>query len=100
MSGFGIFGGNKARTVRGLTPVEVARGLTEGTVLLVDVREPPEISVERIPGSVFLPLSVFDPEQIPDPQGRTVVFACAGGVRSVKASEAAQAMGLPYDAHL
>jgi rhodanese-related sulfurtransferase len=102
MSGlFGIFGGGKGTApVRDLTPVEVARGLTEGTMVIVDVREPPEVSAQRIAGSLFAPLSAFDPENIPDPQGRTVVFVCAVGIRSVKASEAAQAAGLPYDAHL
>jgi len=29
-----------------------------------------------------------------------VVFACRSGRRSVTASQAAQAQGLPYDAHL
>jgi len=86
--------------VRDLTPVEVARGLTEGTVLLVDVREPREIDLERIAGSEFLPMSMFDPNQIPDPDGRKVVFVCASGIRSVTASEIAQGAGLPYDAHL
>lgn len=101
MSGlFGIFGGSKASPVRDLSPAEVARGLTEGTMVIVDVREPPEVSVERIAGSLFAPLSAFDPEKIPDPQDRTVVFVCAVGIRSARASEAAQASGLPYDAHL
>lgn len=101
MSGLsGMFGGGKNAPVRDLTPAEVARGITEDTMVIVDVREPREVSVERIANSVFVPLSMFDPEKIPDPQGRTVVFLCAAGVRSIKASEAAQAAGLPYDAHL
>jgi rhodanese-related sulfurtransferase len=86
--------------VSDLTPAEVARGITEGTMMIVDVREPREIELERIAGSHFLPMSAFDPDNIPDPQGRTVVFACAVGMRSVKASEIAQAAGLPYAAHL
>lgn len=86
--------------VHDLTPEEVAKGLTEGRVLLVDVREAAETAVERFPEAVHLPLSRFDPGQIPDPQGRRVVFACQVGVRSVTASMAAQASGLPYDAHL
>jgi len=86
--------------VRDLTPAEVARGLTEGRVLLVDVREPNEIAVERYPDAAIVPLSTFDPAQIPDPKGREVVFACRSGRRSVTASQAAQAAGLPYDAHL
>jgi rhodanese-related sulfurtransferase len=86
--------------VTDLTPEDVARGLTEGKVLLVDVREPREIEIERIPGAVYLPMSMFDPEAIPDPDGKTVVFSCASGIRSVTASQIAQAAGLPYDAHL
>ena len=86
--------------VRDLDPEDVSRGLAEGKILIVDVREPREIEMERISGSVYLPMSMFDPDEIPDPTGRTVVFACASGIRSVKASEIAQAAGLPYDAHL
>jgi rhodanese-related sulfurtransferase len=86
--------------MRELTPSDVARGLTEGTMVIVDVREPAEVNQERIAGSVFVPLSAFDPAKIPDPQGRTVVFSCASGIRSVTASEIARAAGLPYDAHL
>ncbi len=83
-----------------LTPEEVARGLTEGKMLLVDVREPNETAVERYPGAAIVPLSTFDPNAIPDPQGKQVVFACRSGRRSVTASQAAQAAGFPYDAHL
>jgi rhodanese-related sulfurtransferase len=79
---------------------EVARGLTEGTMLLVDVRELNETAVERYPGAVIVPLSNFDLAQIPDPQGKRVVFACRSGRRSVTASQAAQSQGLPYDCHL
>ncbi len=94
---FGLFGrGN----VRNLSPEDVADGLAAGQVLLVDVREPNETALERIPGSALLPLSSFDPTDIPDPAGRTVVFSCRSGNRSLKAAEMAQAAGLPYDAHL
>jgi len=86
--------------VQNLTPEDVARGLTEGRILLVDVREPNETEVERYPEAVYLPMSEFDPAAIPDPQGRQVVFACRSGNRSVTASLMAQAAGLPYNAHL
>src|SRR5262245_52908074 len=86
--------------VENLTPADVARGLTEGRMLLVDVREPNEIAVERYPDAVVVPLSSFDPAAIPDPQGRQVVFACRSGRRSVTASLAAQERGYPYAAHL
>jgi rhodanese-related sulfurtransferase len=91
---------NRPHDVRDLTPAEVARGLQEGRILLVDVREPNETAVERYPGAVILPLSSFDPAQIPDPKGREVVFACRSGKRSVTASLAAQERGYPYGSHL
>ena len=86
--------------VHNLDAEEVARGLAEGKLLLVDVREPSETEVERYPQAFYLPMSEFDPAAIPDPQGRRVVFACRSGNRSVTASLMAQAAGLPYDAHL
>ena len=88
------------QNVHDLDPEEVARGIAEGTVLLVDVREPDETAVERYPQAFYLPMSEFDPAAIPDPRGRRVVFACRSGNRSVTASLMAQAAGLPYDAHL
>ena len=90
----------KSRPVRDLTADEVARGMRQHRILLVDVREPNETALEGFPGAVLLPLSAFDPARIPDPEGKEVVFACRSGRRSVTASQAAQAAGLPYDAHL
>jgi rhodanese-related sulfurtransferase len=90
----------RADEVQNLTPEQVAAGLTEGRMLLVDVREPNETSVESYPDAVIVPLSVFDPAAIPDPKGRQVVFACRSGRRSVTASLAAQDQGYPYKSHL
>jgi rhodanese-related sulfurtransferase len=86
--------------VKNLQPDEVAQGVQEGRMLLVDVREPNEIEVEAFPDAIVVPLSQFDPSAIPDPQGKQVVFACRSGNRSVTASLAAQAAGLPYNAHM
>ncbi len=86
--------------VRDLTAEEVAQGLAEGRFLLVDVREPNETAIERYPGAIHVPLQAFDPHQIPDPQGKQVVFACRSGKRSITASLAAQAQGFAYNAHL
>ncbi len=86
--------------VRDLTPEDVARGLREGRVLLVDVREPNETAIESYPDAAHVPLSMFDPAAIPDPAGKEVVFACRSGKRSVTASLAAQERGYAYDAHL
>ncbi|MCX7311565.1 MAG: rhodanese-like domain-containing protein [Hyphomicrobiales bacterium] len=86
--------------VHDLTPEDVARGLAQGKILLIDVRELNETAVERYPEAVIVPLSSFDPAELPDPQGKQVVFACRSGRRSVTASQAAQAHGLAYDSHL
>jgi rhodanese-related sulfurtransferase len=86
--------------VRDLTPQDVARGLQEGRIVLVDVREPNETAVERFPDAVLVPLSEFDPSAIPDPAGRDVVFACRSGRRSITASLAAQEQGFVYSSHL
>lgn len=86
--------------VRELDAAEVARGVTEGRILLVDVREPGETMRERIPSALLLPMSAFDPSAIPVAGDRTVVFTCASGIRSVYAAEIALAHGFGYDAHL
>jgi rhodanese-related sulfurtransferase len=86
--------------VHNLMPQDVARGVAENRMLLVDVREDNEVALERYPAAVVVPLSSFDPAAIPDPQGRQVVFACRSGRRSVTASLTAQEQGYPYDAHL
>jgi rhodanese-related sulfurtransferase len=86
--------------VKDLTPEEVDRGLREGKMLLIDVREPNETSAEAYPDAVLVPLSSFDPDAIPDPAGKQIVFACRSGKRSVTASLAAQEQGYPYDSHL
>ena len=89
-----------ADQVHDLAPEDVAKGVAEGRYLLVDVREPNEVAVEAYPDAVVVPLSTFDPQDIPDPDGKQVVFACRSGKRSVTASLAAQAAGLAHDKHL
>ena len=91
---------DQGQQVHDLTPEDVSKGMAEGRFLLVDVREPNEVAVEAYPGAVVVPLSSFDPQDIPDPRGKQVVFACRSGKRSVTASLAAQAAGFAYNKHL
>ncbi len=91
---------DQGHRVHDLTPEEVSKGMEEGRYLLVDVREPNEVAVEAYPGAVVVPLSTFDAKDIPDPNGKEVVFACRSGKRSVTASLAAQAGGFAWDKHL
>lgn len=94
----GLF--SRKPSVRDLSPEEVARGLTEGKIMLVDVRELAETAVAGYPDAIQMPMSQFDPAALPDPGDKEVVFACGSGKRSTAASLAAQEAGLPYDAHL
>jgi rhodanese-related sulfurtransferase len=78
---------------------EIRAGLNDGHILVVDVREPHEFAMAHIPGAVNMPLSSFNPADIPDATGREVVFSCAAGVRSLHAIDMAQSAGLSFDAH-
>ena len=78
---------------------EVKRGLEDGSMLLVDVREPHEFAAGHIPNSVSHPLSTFDPAALPIGEGKRIVFSCAAGVRSIRAIEFAQAAGLGLREH-
>jgi len=76
---------------------DIKQGLQDGSILLVDVREPHEYAAGHIPGAVLHPLSAFDPSSLPE--GKRIVFSCAAGVRSVRALEFAQAAGLDIREH-
>lgn len=78
---------------------DVTRGLADGSILVVDVREPHEFAAGRIPGSVSRPLSQFDPAELPAEPGKRLVLSCAAGLRSLRALEFAQAAGLDVDSH-
>jgi rhodanese-related sulfurtransferase len=83
--------------VHSLSPAELAERLHHGSAVLVDVREPGEFAVERIPGAVLHPLSSFDPSALPP---GPVVFQCGSGKRSLTAIQRSVAAGLPHTSHL
>ncbi len=75
--------------------------LDQGSVVLVDVREPAEYKGERIQGAVNLPLSRFEPEQLPAiPAGKTLILQCQSGNRSEQAARKLLAAGYPSVTHL
>ncbi|WP_353183675.1 rhodanese-like domain-containing protein [Bosea sp. (in: a-proteobacteria)] len=86
-------------TMHDLDIDDLKAGLADGSILLVDVREPHEFAAGHIPGAVSLPLSRFDPAELPSAPGRRVVFSCAAGVRSRHALAFAQSAGLDIDSH-
>ncbi len=72
---------------------ELKKGLDDGSILLVDVREPNEYAAGRIPGSVLNPLQKFDPKALPQVPGKRVVLSCRSGKRSLTALELAHKAG-------
>ena len=52
----------------------VAGWMEAGQAVLVDVREPPEYAAGHLPGAKLVPLSRFDPRQVPVEPGRHLVF--------------------------
>ena len=83
-----------------LTPQEVQDGIANGTMVLIDVREPLEFVEGRIPRSLLFPLSTFDATALPDVSPKKLVFSCRSGRRSVTAFNAAQEAGIPAYGHL
>lgn len=86
--------------VHNLDPNDVMARLEAGEIILVDVREPHEFAAASIPGSISMPLSTFDPAGLPVGEVKPVVLMCAGGVRSLRAIEAARSAGIDVDSHL
>lgn len=72
---------------------ELKAGLADGSIALVDVREPNEWQAGRIPGATLNALSNFDPAALPKDPKRRVVLHCRSGKRSDAALGLAQAAG-------
>jgi adenylyltransferase/sulfurtransferase len=81
------------QTMPEITPAELAERLRAGTVDLIDVREPHEWDIARIPGARLIPLGEF-PAAIPTlNRSREIVVHCRSGVRSAKAVRQLQNAG-------
>lgn len=73
---------------------ELKKGLGDGTIALVDVREPNEWAEGHIPGAVLNPLQSFDADALPEEQdGRRIVLHCRSGKRSLVALQRAREAG-------
>ena len=67
--------------------------LARKDVLLVDVREPHEAEIARIPGAKLLPLNELAARAHELPQNEDIVLHCRSGVRSAKALQFLQTLG-------
>ena len=72
---------------------DVKRGLADGSIILIDVREPNEWAAGHIKGARLNPLSHFDVSAIPNEAGKRVVFHCRSGKRTLQALEMARLAG-------
>ncbi|WFE25186.1 adenylyltransferase/sulfurtransferase MoeZ [Solwaraspora sp. WMMD791] len=86
-----------------ITPRELKEWQDAGKdFFLVDVREPAEYEIVRIPGSTLIPKGEFiTGEALAKlPQGRQIVLHCKSGVRSAEALAAVKAAGFADAVHL
>ncbi len=89
----------QAVTVRDVFTDELKTSLKNGTVLLIDVREPHEFDAGHIPGAILMPLSIFEACDLPKPESKRIIFSCRTGVRSIQALRLAQQAGLKITEH-
>ncbi|MGQ0764536.1 MAG: molybdopterin-synthase adenylyltransferase MoeB [Gemmatimonadota bacterium] len=77
-----------------LSPRELAARIARGDDFdLVDVREPYEFEIARIPGARLVPLGIFNEEIGRLDRRRDVVVTCRSGARSARAVRALKAAG-------
>src|SRR4051812_10926864 len=77
------------RQMEEITATELKQRLDSGDDLqLIDVREPNEFDIARIPGTHLIPLGQVVNRMGEIEEGRETVVHCKGGVRSARAIEA------------
>lgn len=82
------------------TAEEVAQGLANKEIVLIDVRTPAEYMFESIEDALLAPLSHFERKALPAELGKHVVLHCGSGVRSRKAAELCLNAGFEKIAHM
>jgi adenylyltransferase/sulfurtransferase len=91
-----------AATTEGeITPIELKQRIDRGEALfLLDVRNPEEIAICRIPGSVVIPLPDL-PQRLNElPRDTPMVVHCKSGARSAKAIALLESRGFTHMANL
>lgn len=76
-----------------VAPRALAERLARKDVVLVDVREPHEVDIGRIPGGRLVPLGEIAARAHELPQNEDLVLYCRSGVRSAKGVRLLQALG-------
>ncbi len=79
-----------------ITATELKRRLDRGDdIQIIDVREPHEYEISRMPGTKLIPLSHIVNRMTEIDPARETVLHCKGGVRSAKAIEALKRAAFP-----
>lgn len=79
-----------------ITATELKRRLDRGDdIQIIDVREPHEYQIARMPGTKLIPLSHIVNRMTEIDPARETVLHCKGGVRSAKAIEALKSAAFP-----
>jgi adenylyltransferase/sulfurtransferase len=77
-----------------ITPVDLKKKLDAGeTPFVLDVREPNEYQINRIPGSTLIPLGDLPRRYQELPRDREIVAQCKMGGRSAKAMDFLKSVG-------
>jgi adenylyltransferase/sulfurtransferase len=77
-----------------ITPVELKKKLDNGeTPFILDVREPNEYQINRIPGSTLIPLGELPRRYQELPKDREIIAQCKMGGRSAKAMDFLRTVG-------
>jgi molybdopterin/thiamine biosynthesis adenylyltransferase/rhodanese-related sulfurtransferase/molybdopterin converting factor small subunit len=77
-----------------LTSTELKAELDRGdTVVIVDVREPQEFQINRLPGSILIPLGDLPKRYVELDPNANIVTQCKSGVRSAKAQDLLRSKG-------
>jgi adenylyltransferase/sulfurtransferase len=84
----------ESRQMEEINATELKQRLDSGEDLqVIDVREPNEYEIARIPGTKLIPLGQVVSRMSEIEEGRETVVHCKGGVRSAKAIEALTGAG-------
>jgi sulfur-carrier protein adenylyltransferase/sulfurtransferase len=79
-----------------IDPAEARAALGSPDTIFVDVREPTEYNLGRVPGALPLPRGTIETRgEGMLPRDKTVIVYCGGGSRSALAADTLQTMG--YD---
>jgi rhodanese-related sulfurtransferase len=86
--------------IKSMDPMTLKKRLDEGSVILIDVREPNEHARDHIEGAKLVPLSRFQAEDFAGLHDKTAVFHCHSGGRTTANAQLLTSKGFRDAYHL